>query len=50
MPEVISQGRIIDELQENLMDTLNQVIESHRNRTCKLFEGRKIIRKELKFA
>jgi len=50
MPEVISQGRTLDELQDNLMDALNLVIESHRDRTSRLYEGRKIIRKPLNIA
>jgi predicted RNase H-like HicB family nuclease len=50
MPEVISQGKTLEELHKNLLDALNLVIESHRERTLKLYEGRKIIKKRLSFA
>ncbi len=50
MPEVISQGKTMEELQENLLDALNLVIESHRDRTISQYEGKKTIRKKLSFA
>jgi len=50
MPEVISQGKTLEELHGNLLDALNLVIESHRERTLKLYEGRKFIKKRLSFA
>jgi predicted RNase H-like HicB family nuclease len=50
MPEVISQGKTLEELYRNLLDALNLVIESHRERTLKQYEGRKIIKKRLSFA
>jgi predicted RNase H-like HicB family nuclease len=50
MPEVISQGKTIEELQENLLDAFYLVIEVQRNKTLSLYEGKKIIRKKLNFA
>jgi len=50
MPEVISQGRTLEELQKNLLDAFKLVIESHREKTLKLYEGRKIIKKQFNFA
>jgi predicted RNase H-like HicB family nuclease len=50
MPEVISQGKTIDELQNNMLKAFKLVIESHRERTLQLYEGRKIIKKRLSFA
>jgi predicted RNase H-like HicB family nuclease len=37
MPEVISQGKTIEELQENLMDALHLVIEEQRDKTIKFY-------------
>jgi predicted RNase H-like HicB family nuclease len=50
MPEVISQGKTIEELQDNLMDAFYLVIEAQRNKTLSLYKGKKIIRKKLNFA
>ena len=50
MPEVISQGRTIDELQENLSDAFKLVIAAQRKKTLKLYEGRKIIKRRMNFA
>jgi predicted RNase H-like HicB family nuclease len=50
MPEVISQGKTIDELQKNLLDAFYLVIEAQRNKTLSLYESKKIIRKKLNFA
>ncbi|HPT31257.1 MAG TPA: type II toxin-antitoxin system HicB family antitoxin [Prolixibacteraceae bacterium] len=50
MPEVISQGKTLEELHRNLLDALYLVLESHRETTLKLYEGRKIIKERLSFA
>ena len=49
LPEVISQGKTLDELNSNLLDALQLVIEFHREQTLNLYKGRKIIRQKLNF-
>jgi predicted RNase H-like HicB family nuclease len=50
MPEVISQGKTIEELKENLIDACNLIIESRREKTARQFEGKKTIRRKLSIA
>ncbi|HPR33179.1 MAG TPA: type II toxin-antitoxin system HicB family antitoxin [Prolixibacteraceae bacterium] len=47
MPEVISQGKTIEELKENLIDAFNLIIEDRRAKTARHFEGKKTIRRKL---
>ena len=47
MPEVISQGKTIEELRENLLDALKLVMSNHRETTLQDYAGRKIIRRKL---
>jgi len=48
-PEVISQGRTIDELEQNLRDALSLTIEVQRNKTKEQYQGRSIIRRKIAF-
>ncbi|MEI6435066.1 MAG: type II toxin-antitoxin system HicB family antitoxin [Bacteroidota bacterium] len=47
MPEVISQGKTIEELKENLLDALNLVMSTNRETTLQDYAGRKIIKRKL---
>ena len=49
-PEVISQGKSIDELKENLMDALKFEMEMRREKTQQQDLGRKTIRRKITFA
>ncbi len=49
-PEVISQGKTIDELKDNLMDALKFAIEMRREKTQEQYQGRKTIRRKISFA
>jgi len=49
-PEVISQGKSIDELKENLMDALKFEMEMRREKTQQQYLGRKTIRRKITFA
>jgi predicted RNase H-like HicB family nuclease len=40
MPEVISQGKTIEELKENLLDALNLVMSTHRENTLQEYSGK----------
>lgn len=46
-PEVLSQGKTIDELKANLIDALNLILEVNRNETIKKFSGKKTIRRKI---
>ncbi|MCK9414844.1 MAG: type II toxin-antitoxin system HicB family antitoxin [Prolixibacteraceae bacterium] len=48
-PEVISQGKTIDELNENLVDALSLVMKTHKETTQELYLGRKTIRRKIAF-
>jgi len=50
MPEVIAQGKTIDELNQNLLDALQLVIDYQREHTLSLYKGHQIIRHKLNFA
>lgn len=47
IPEVISQGRTIEELNTNLNDALNLVFEQRREESAQKYEGRKTLRHKL---
>ena len=47
MPEVISQGKTIDELMENLEDALLLFFEAQKEETVKNYSGKKYIRRKL---
>jgi predicted RNase H-like HicB family nuclease len=49
-PEVISQGKTMEELNENLVDALNLVMKTHKETTQELYQGRKTIRRKINFA
>lgn len=50
MPEVISQGKTLQELKHNLQDALDLVISNARETTLSLYEGKKFIRRKLSLA
>ena len=50
IPEVIAQGKTIEELNQNLLDALQLVIDYHRENTLKQYKGHQIIRHKLNFA
>jgi len=50
LPEVISQGKTIQELKINLQDALELIISHQRESTLRLYEGRKFIRRKLNIA
>lgn len=47
MPSVLSQGKTIDELKENLLDALQLMLEVNRENTEKDYAGKKVIREEI---
>ena len=49
MPEVISQGKTIEELEENLKDALNLIVESRRETIANSSIGKTTIRWKLNF-
>ncbi len=48
-PEVISQGKTIEELNTNLISALNDLIEIQRESTLAQYKGKKIIRRKLTY-
>ena len=50
IPEVIAQGKTIEELNQNLLDALQLVIDYQREHTLSLYKGHQIIRHKLNFA
>jgi predicted RNase H-like HicB family nuclease len=50
MPEVISQGRTIEELEENLKDAFNLIVETRRESIANSFSGKPTIRRKLNIA
>lgn len=50
LPEVISQGKTVQELTQNLQDALDLVISNARETTLSLYQGKKYIRRKLSFA
>ena len=50
LPEVISQGKTIEELKNNLQDALEFIISHQRETTLSLYQGKKYIRRKLSFA
>lgn len=49
MPEVISQGKTLKELNENLIDALNLTIEARRETAAQAYKGRKTIKRKITF-
>jgi len=49
-PEVLSQGKTIEELKDNLMDALNLVLEEQREKTKEQYIGKKTIRRKIAYA
>jgi len=49
-PEVISQGKSIEELKDNLMDALSLVMAEQREKTKEEYKGKKTIRRKMSFA
>jgi predicted RNase H-like HicB family nuclease len=50
LPEVISQGKTVEELKQNLKDALDLVILNARETTLSMYKGKKFIRRKLNFA
>jgi predicted RNase H-like HicB family nuclease len=50
MPEVLSQGKTISELMDNLRDALKLVLASQKEETLKNYSGRKFIKRRLSLA
>jgi len=50
MPEVISQGKTIDELKEKLMDAFLLIIDHRRESIANSSQGRRTIRRKTSFA
>ncbi|MBI4645344.1 MAG: type II toxin-antitoxin system HicB family antitoxin [Bacteroidia bacterium] len=49
IPAVISQGKTIQELLENLHDALELLIDTQREMTLKEYSGKKIIKRKLHY-
>jgi predicted RNase H-like HicB family nuclease len=49
MPEVISQGKTIEELEENLLDAFMLIIDHRRKSIAQSFQGKRTIRKKIVF-
>ncbi|HNW49544.1 MAG TPA: type II toxin-antitoxin system HicB family antitoxin [Prolixibacteraceae bacterium] len=50
MPEVISQGKTIEELNENLMDAFRLIVDQRRESIALASQGRNTIRRKISFA
>jgi len=50
LPEVISQGKTIQDLKQNLQDALELIITHQRETTLSLYQGKKFIRRKLHLA
>lgn len=50
IPAVMSQGKTIEELKENILDALNLYLETMRLESKKTFSGRKIFHRKFEFA
>jgi predicted RNase H-like HicB family nuclease len=50
IPEVIAQGKTIEELNQNLLEALQLVIDYQREHTLSLYKGHQIIQRKLNFA
>jgi len=49
-PEVLSQGKTIEELKDNLIDALKLVLEAQREKTKIQYTGKKTIRRKISYA
>ena len=50
IPAVLSQGRTIEEVKENLLDAFNLLLETNRTIVKKEHLGKRVIRKKLSLA
>ena len=50
IPAVLSQGKTIKDLKENLMDALHLLLETNKSIIEREYIGRRVIRKKLSFA
>jgi predicted RNase H-like HicB family nuclease len=50
MPEVLSQGKTVNELLANLKDALNLILEDRKEDMLKNYSGRKFIRRKVSIA
>jgi len=50
IPAVLSQGKTIEELKENLLDALNLLLETNKAIVKREYSGRRVIRKKLSLA
>lgn len=50
MPEVLSQGKTISELMDNLRDALQLLLATQKEDTLKSYTGRKFIKRRLSLA
>ena len=50
MPEVISQGKTVEELEDNLKDAFELIIETRRETIANSSIGKKTIRHKLNFS
>jgi predicted RNase H-like HicB family nuclease len=46
-PSAVSKGRTLEELKQNLIDTLKFIMEANRERISVEYEGRNVIKAEL---
>lgn len=49
-PEVLSQGKTIDELKDNLVSALSEAMQIQREITQEQYKGRKVIRRKITLA
>lgn len=49
-PEVLSQGKTIDELKDNLVSALGEAMQIQREITQEQYKGRKVIRRKITLA
>jgi len=50
LPSVMSQGKTIEELKENILDALHLFLEVQKEESKKLSRGKKFFRRKLEFA
>jgi predicted RNase H-like HicB family nuclease len=50
MPEVLSQGKSVKELMDNLKDALSLFLQTQKEETIKNYSGKRYIRRKLSLA
>jgi len=50
VPGALTQGRTIEEVQENLKEAIQLILESEKERCQKRFEGVEFLRRKIEFA